>query len=113
MIYGVVGRAWHGKWYGLVGIASYLYWTCEVEGHWHVICYCLVEYGMVGPVGHDIVYLMAWLGMERYIAWHCLHGMVYGMAWRGMTWHIVWPGGQGIVYDEVCRGMAWYVKMLM
>ena len=56
MIYDVVWRAWHGKRYGLVGTAWYLYWPGEDV---HCICYCLVGYGMVWPVEHDIVYGMA------------------------------------------------------
>ena len=75
---GLADMAWHGKWYGLVGIAWYMYWPGEV---WHSICYCMVEYGMVWPVGHDLVYLMAWRGMSLYMVWHCGHGVVYGMDW--------------------------------
>ena len=55
MKYGAVWRAWHGKWYGLVGIAWYMYWPGEV---WHGICYCLVGYGMVWPVGQDMKAVM-------------------------------------------------------
>ena len=51
---------------------------------------------MVWPVGHDIVYCMAWRGMARYMVW----------PWRGMAWYIVLPGGLGMVYDKVGRGMA-------
>ena len=47
---------------------------------WHGIFYCLVRFGMVWSVGHDIVYRMAWRGKARYMVWPCGHGMVYGTA---------------------------------
>ena len=82
-----------------------MYWPGEV---WHGIhvCYCLVGYGRVWSVAHDIVYRMAWRGMARYMVWRVL-GMLYGMAWRGLAWYRIWPGGHGMVYDKVWRGMAW------
>ena len=97
MICGVDWRAWHGKCYGLVGIAWYMYWPGQV---WHCICYCLVEYNMVWSVGHDLVYHIVWRGMARYMVWPCWHGyMVWpGEVWNGIgyglpgiAWHIVWP----------------------
>ena len=60
-----------------MGIPLYMYWPGEV---WHGICYCLVGFGMVWSVGHDIVYRTAWRGKARYMVWPCRHGMVYGMA---------------------------------
>ena len=63
MVYGMAWWAWHGIWYGLVGIT----------GH--------------GLARHSMVYGMAWLyGM----AWH---GIVYCKAWRiwyGMLYDMVW-----------------------
>ena len=94
-----------------------MFWPGEV---WHGICYCLVGYGivygmacwtlhsisygltmawyMVWPVGHDIVYLVAWRGMAWYMVWPCGHGMVYGMAWQVLAWYMMWPAGHGMAY---------------
>ena len=54
-----------------------MYWPGEV---WHGVCYCLVGFGMVWSVEHDIVYRMVWRGKARNMVWPCRHGIVYGIA---------------------------------
>ena len=56
IVYVMAWRAWHGKRYGLAGMAKYMVWPDD--GIW---------YSLAG---------MAW-----YMVWPGGHGMAYGMAW--------------------------------
>ena len=52
------------------------------------------------PVGHGIVYGMAWRCIASHGVWR--PRMLYSIAWRASHGIMVWPGGPGMWY-----GMAW------
>ena len=88
MVCSMAWRVCHGIWYGLMGMAWYMYmeWPYGHDmGHGMVLWYNLVDMAwyMVIVGGHGIWCGLS--GMAWYMVWLGMPGMVYGLAWK--AWH--------------------------
>ena len=107
MVHDMSWLAWHGIWFGLVGMAWYVVLP---NGHGMV-------YGMAWRAWHAKRYSLwtwygIWFGLARML-WYmvCLAGIAWCMvrpddAWNSIAWqvwHMVWPGRHGMEY-----GIAWW-----